>query len=168
MTTYTLTTEQTLRAPIDRTFTFFSNAANLEAITPPFLNFRILTVQPIQMRPGTLIDYSLKLHGLRLKWQSKITLWEPPTAGADGRKRAKFIDEQVRGPYALWIHQHTFEELVDDSGCLCTIVRDLVTYRVPGGPLGAPIHRWFVRPRLEQIFKFREDATKRLIEGSGE
>lgn len=160
MSEHTLTTEQVLHAPIDRVFAFFADAGNLEAITPEFLNFRILTPRPIAMHPGALIDYALTLNGLPMKWRTRISAWEPPATGPDGRRRARFVDEQLRGPYALWVHEHTFEELPDS---LATVVRDLVTYRVPGGILSAPVHRWFVRPRLEKIFAFRSDATERLI-----
>lgn len=147
---HTLTTSQVLRAPIERVFEFFSDASNLEAITPPFLNFRILTPLPIQMREGALIDYALKLHGLPIRWRTKITAWEP---------NRRFIDQQIKGPYSLWIHEHTFTPTPDGG----TLVKDTVTYAHPGGAL---VHKYFVRPRLEQIFAYRAEATIRLIEGA--
>lgn len=147
---FTLTTSQTLRAPIDRVFAFYADAGNLEAITPPFLNFRILTPRPIPMHEGALIDYALKLHGIPIRWRTRINVWEP------GKR---FIDEQIKGPYRLWVHEHTFEALPNNS----TLVRDRVTYAVPGGSL---VNRLFVRSRLDAIFAYRAQATQRLIEST--
>jgi ligand-binding SRPBCC domain-containing protein len=155
----TLTTSQTLRAPLDRVFEFFADAGNLEAITPPFLRFRIVTPSPIHMREGALIDYRLRLHGVPIRWRTRINAWEPPgtrPARADGVV-ARFIDEQIKGPYRLWVHEHTFTPV--DGG---TLVRDTVEYTVPMGFL---VHSWFVRPRLDQIFAYRAEATRKLIEG---
>src|SRR5918911_1052128 len=121
-----------LPAPRDRVFAFFADAANLEAITPPWLHFDVVTPAPIEIKPGTRIDYRLRLHGIPLRWQSEITTWEPPH---------RFVDQQRRGPYPLWVHEHTFLE--QNGG---TLVRDHVEYGVPGGTL---INRFLVRPDLE-------------------
>lgn len=119
-------------------FEFFSDASNLQEITPEWLDFRIVTPGPIVIRKGTLIDYRLKIHGWPMRWQSEITVWEPPH---------RFVDEQRRGPYRKWIHHHLFAE--KDGG---TEVRDEVEYAVPGGKL---IERLFVRRDIEAIFAFR-------------
>ena len=124
---YRLTTELRVAAPLDDVFAFFADAFNLEAITPPWLNFRVLTAPPIDMREETLIDYKLRLHGLPIRWRTRIEVWEPPL---------RFVDRQLRGPYRLWRHEHTFVAEGDE-----TLVRDQVDYRVPGGSL---IHRLFV------------------------
>ncbi|MDE2664313.1 MAG: SRPBCC family protein [Gemmatimonadota bacterium] len=137
---------QWVPSPLERTFAFFSDAHNLERITPPFVNFRVLTPPPIEMRVGTLIDYRLRLHGIPIRWQSEITHWDPPHG---------FIDEQRRGPYRKWIHEHRFE--AEDGG---TRVEDHVTYAVPGGAL---IDRWFVRPDLERIFEYRHSAISEVL-----
>lgn len=147
-----LHTEQVLRAPIDRVFAFFADAGNLEAITPPFLKFRILTPRPIPMHEGALIDYALKLHGVPIRWRTRINAWEP------GKR---FVDEQIKGPYLLWVHEHTFTPTADGG----TLVRDHVQYRVPGGALA---NRLFVRGQLDRIFAYRSEATKQLIEGKPE
>ena len=122
----------------DEVFAFFADAANLEAITPPWLNFSTITPAPIRMHAGTLIDYKLRLRGFPMRWRTKITEWEPPV---------RFVDEQIRGPYRQWIHEHSFEE--PDGG---TLVRDRVRYAVPFDFL---VHRWLVRPDLERIFAYR-------------
>ena len=125
-------------------FSFFADAANLNAITPSWLNFQITSPLPITMREGALIDYRLRVHGLPIRWRTKITKWNPPN---------DFVDEQVRGPYRLWIHEHTFES--HQGG---TLVRDRVRYATP---LDVLLHRTLVRPDIERIFKFRAEALKR-------
>jgi ligand-binding SRPBCC domain-containing protein len=139
-----LTTEMRLPYPRHQVFEFFADAGNLEAITPPWLHFQVLTPQPIAMAPGTLIDYRLRLHGVPLTWRTEIAVWEPPF---------QFVDQQLRGPYRLWHHRHTFEET--DAGTLC---RDVVDYAFFGGTL---IHNWLVRPDLERIFAYRHQQLLR-------
>jgi ligand-binding SRPBCC domain-containing protein len=137
--------EQLLPAAPDEVFDFFSDAHNLEAITPPWLQFRVVTADPIAMRPGTLIEYRLRLHRLPVTWLTRIESWLP------GRR---FEDRQLRGPYRLWHHTHTFEPC--HGG---TRVRDLVRYAMPLGPLGRLAHAAVVRRDLERIFDFRHDAV---------
>jgi ligand-binding SRPBCC domain-containing protein len=141
-----ITVEQWLPRPLVELFPFFADAANLERITPPWLGFHILTPPPIEMRPGALIDYRLRVRGIPLRWRTRIAVWEPP---------GRFVDEQVRGPYRRWVHEHTFVER--DGGALC---RDSVRYAVPGGEL---VHRWLVRPDVERIFAWRQQALARLF-----
>lgn len=133
-----LTAEQHFAGPPESVFEFFADAANLEAITPPWLNFQILTSLPIVMESGTLIDYRLRLHWIPVRWRTEIAEWEPPH---------RFVDQQLRGPYRLWRHTHTFEPTSDG-----TLMTDSVEYSVPGGRL---INRWFVEPDLRKIFSWR-------------
>ncbi len=133
-----------LPLPPGELFPFFTDADNLDAITPPWLHFHIVTSRPIEMRPGTLIDYKLGVRGLPLRWRTLIKEWQPPHF---------FVDEQVRGPYRQWIHTHTFEPR--DGG---TLARDHVCYAVPFDWL---LHRWFVRPDIEKIFQFRAEALRK-------
>lgn len=135
--------------PCDEVFAFFADASNLEAITPAFLRFRIITPTPIEMRPGARIDYALSLFGVPLRWRTRISVWEPG---------ARFVDEQEAGPYALWRHTHTFEP--DGEA---TLVRDVVEYAVPLGPLGRIADALFVERALRRIFDFRRDAIARLL-----
>lgn len=127
-----------LPRPRDEVFAFFADAGNLESLTPPWLNFRILTPRPIAMSAGALIDYRIRLRGVPLRWRTLISAWEPCE---------RFVDEQIRGPYRLWRHEHRFIEV--DGGTLCT---DRVEYRVPIDRL---VHGWMVRPDLDRIFEFR-------------
>lgn len=142
----TLEVEQWLPRPRDEVFPFFADAFNLERITPPLLRFRVVSTSPIEMRQGTLIDYRLRIHGLPVRWQSEITIWEPPH---------RFVDEQRRGPYRQWWHEHSFEER--DGGTVC---RDVVRYAAPGGTL---VHRWLVEPDVRRIFEFRRAELARIF-----
>ena len=141
---------QRLAAPPGEVFEFFADALNLEAITPAWLSFRVITPGPIEMRPGALIEYRLRLHGVPVRWLTRIEVWEP------GRR---FVDVQVRGPYRLWHHTHTFEP--DGSGG--TLVRDSVRYALPLGPLGGLAHRLFVARDLRRIFDHRLASVSKVM-----
>ena len=147
---HTLRREQTLPGSPDDVFPFFADAGNLEAITPPELSFDIVTPRPIDMHVGTLIEYRLKLHGLPISWLTRIEVWEPGV---------RFVDQQLRGPYALWHHTHEFEATEDGA----TLMRDTVRYALPFGPLGELAHRLLVRRDLERIFAFRAAEVARRI-----
>lgn len=141
--------EQIVSRPLPEVFAFFARAANLERITPPWLNFRLLTPEPIEMAPGTLIDYRLRLHGLPLRWTSRIELWEA---------ERRFLDEQVRGPYRLWRHLHEFVPIGHS-----TSVRDQVEYALPLGRLGDAVALAAVRRDLVRIFDYRRAAVARAL-----
>jgi ligand-binding SRPBCC domain-containing protein len=141
----------TARVPLARVFRFFEDARNLERITPPWLNFRIVDPDGIQMRNGAEIDYVIRWMGLRLKWKTVITDYEPPL---------KFVDEQARGPYSFWRHTHTFEET--NAG---VVIRDCVEYRLPLGVFGHLAHALVVRRQLREIFHFRQTAIARILPG---
>jgi ligand-binding SRPBCC domain-containing protein len=146
VTVHVLERSQRLALPAARAFAFYADALNLEAITPPWLAFRVVTAGPIEMSPGTLIDYRLRLHGIPVRWRTRIEAWEPP---------ARFVDAQVSGPYALWEHTHTFEP----DGDHAVVIRDRVRYALPFGPLGRLAHALFVRRDLERIFDYRRRAV---------
>jgi ligand-binding SRPBCC domain-containing protein len=147
---HTLLREQLLDGTPEAVFGFFADAGNLEAITPPWLAFHIVTPRPIAMGPGTLIEYRLKLHGLRISWLTRIEVWEPGV---------RFVDEQLRGPYALWHHTHEFEPAPDGR----TLMRDTVRYALPLGPFGLAAHALLVRRDLERIFDHRRLAVARRV-----
>jgi ligand-binding SRPBCC domain-containing protein len=132
--------------PRPEVFAFFADAGNLEELTPSFLGFQILTPQPVEMRPGALIDYRIRLSGFPMKWRTEISAWEPPH---------RFVDEQLKGPYRLWIHEHTFEE--DGDG---TVVIDFVRYAVPFGTLA---NRLLVARDVRKIFAYREQRLKEIF-----
>jgi ligand-binding SRPBCC domain-containing protein len=144
---------QRVELPIDEAFDFYGDAHNLERITPPLLKFEVTTPGPIEMGVGTLIEYRLKLHRVPVRWRTRIEAWEPPV---------RFVDAQVKGPYTLWEHTHTFEE--DGPGA--TIIRDRVRYSIPFGPLGEVADRLLVQRDLKQIFDYRRDAVAREL-GAG-
>ncbi|MGD0713265.1 MAG: SRPBCC family protein [Gaiellaceae bacterium] len=137
--------------PREDAFAFFADAYNLEALTPPWLHFRILTPRPIPIEEGATIEYVLTTHRLPVRWRTEIVEWEP------GRR---FVDRQVEGPFRLWEHTHTFEE--QQGG---TLIRDTVLYRMPYGVLGAIAHRVLVARDLERVFDYRRDAVDRLLGG---
>jgi ligand-binding SRPBCC domain-containing protein len=141
--------EQVVRRPLSEVFEFFVRAENLERITPPWLRFRMLTPEPIEMGVGTLIDYRLRLHGLPLRWTSRIELWE---------QEHRFVDEQLHGPYRFWRHLHEFVPV--DGG---TCVRDRVEYALPLGPLGELLGLPVVRRDLVRIFDYRRGTVARLL-----
>lgn len=146
----TLHREQRLDGTPEEVFPFFAEARNLEAITPPLLGFDVITPGPIEMHVGTLIEYRLKVHRVPISWLTSIQAWEPPH---------RFVDMQVRGPYALWHHTHTFEATGDGA----TLMRDVVRYSVGFGPLGELADRLFVARDVAAIFDFRAQATPALL-----
>jgi len=127
-------------------FDFFSDAFKLQEITPAWLNFRILTPAPIHIQEGCLIDYSIRLRGIPIRWQTEISSWDPPCS---------FTDQQIRGPYQLWEHLHTFETVPEG-----TLAVDEVHYRVFGGRL---VNKLFVQKDLQRIFEFRQQKMQELF-----
>lgn len=127
--------------PLPEVFAFFADARNLQQITPPWVDFHIVTPLPIGMRPGALIDYRLKVHGVPVRWRTEISAWQPP---------GMFVDTQLKGPYWRWVHTHRFRETPGG-----TFVEDDVDYAVPGG---WPVDRLFVRRDLRAIFLHRQRA----------
>lgn len=149
MAEYILKRELTLDLPRDEVFDFFADAGNLERITPPELNFHIITPQPIDIRKGALIDYKLRIRGLPVKWRTEISVWDPPH---------EFVDQQLKGPYKQWIHTHTFTELESNK----TLIEDEVRYRLPMEPLGDIAHFFVVR-ELNYIFDYRQKAVAEIL-----
>lgn len=141
--------KQVINTSRDRLFDFFADARNLETLTPPELNFKITTPEPIEIQKGTIIDYQLKLRGFPIKWKTEITQWNPPF---------DFIDLALRSPYKQWIHLHTFTEGENGE----TIMEDLVRYRLPFEPFGDLAH-FYVKSELNYIFEYRRKTVEKLF-----
>lgn len=146
MRVHTLGREQVVPRPLDEVFAFFERPENLERITPDWMRMQFLTPAPIPMHAGSAIDYVVRVHRVPLRWTTLITEYDPPH---------RFVDVQLRGPYAFWHHTHTFEKT--DGG---TIIRDAVRYALPFGPMGEVAHALFVRRDLNAIFAYRERAIE--------
>ncbi len=153
MSIHVLERSQRVEVPVEQAFDFYVDALNLEPMTPPWLHFEVTTPGELRLRQGTLLDYKLRLHGVPVRWQTRIETWEPPL---------RFVDTQRKGPYSLWEHTHLFEK----DGETATIIHDRVRYAIPLGPLGALAHLLFVRRDLRRIFDYRREAvSERLVLG---
>jgi ligand-binding SRPBCC domain-containing protein len=152
MKVYSLVKQQLVKKSLEDVFPFFERPENLEALTPPNLGFFILTPSPIRMKTGALIDYTIRLMGVNMRWSTLITDYEPPF---------RFVDEQLKGPYSYWHHTHTFRE-TDDG----TWIMDEVRYVVPLGLLGRILHGVFIRRMLEKIFTHRAEVIRSIFETS--
>jgi ligand-binding SRPBCC domain-containing protein len=142
--TFSLERTQVVPAPIDEAWAFYCEPANLEAITPPWLRFRIVEV-PDHLGAGALIRYRLRLFGVPIRWLTEIRRWQPPRT---------FVDVQLRGPYLLWEHTHRLSPVLGG-----TEIHDHVDYRVPGGRAANLV----VRPLLDAIFDYRARRTAELL-----
>ena len=144
---FELTDRFVVSADLTRTWEFFSAAENLAAITPPWLRFEVRTPPPVRVGPEALLDYTIRWAGIPVRWRTKIIDWSPPR---------QFIDIQVRGPYALWLHQHTFREAEGGTGTECA---DRVVYALPVPFIGTIVHAAVVRRQLTEIFRYRRTVV---------
>lgn len=149
MKIYMLRREQIIHRSLDEVFAFFERPDNLADITPPKMGFNILTPQPLEMRAGAVFDYVVTIMGINQFWRTLIEQYDPPHS---------FVDIQLSGPYRLWHHTHQFES--HEQG---TLVRDIVRYILPFGPVGRLAHPLVVRPQLERIFTFRNRAIDAIF-----
>lgn len=156
MRIFTLEREQVLPAGPEDVFPFFADARNLEAITPPLLRFEVVTPGEVPMQVGTLIQYRLTLRGIGVNWLTSIQEWDPPH---------RFVDVQVRGPYALWHHTHEFAA---SDGGKATIMRDTVRYAIGFGPFGAVAARAFVHRDVAKIFEYRQAAVVNALSSAAD
>ncbi len=148
MPIYLLQTQTTLPLDVQRVFAFFSDARHLDRITPAWLHFETKTQPPFGMRPGTRLEFRIRLHGVPMRWVSEITEWNPPH---------QFVDEQRHGPYRWWMHTHTFRRTPDGSG---TEMEDTVHYSAPGGRL---LHALLIGRDLRRIFRYRDHALREAL-----
>jgi hypothetical protein len=146
--TYRVSSDEWIDRPLEEVFDFFSRAENLQQLTPPWLNFRFLQL-PDKMQAGALIQYALNVRGIPIRWTTQITEWNPPHS---------FVDIQLKGPYALWKHEHTFA--AEREG---TRIKDKVTYALPFGFLGALVHWAFVKKDLHTMFAYRRQRVEEIF-----
>lgn len=146
---FTLRQQQWVHRPVNEVFAFFADARNLEAITPPWLGFRILSASSGTISKGTEIRYRLNLHGIPMHWLTVIRTWNPPHL---------FVDQQAAGPYRLWHHTHTFEAHGNR-----TRMKDVVRYTLPFGALGLVVHALKVRSDVRKIFDYRRQRIEELF-----
>jgi ligand-binding SRPBCC domain-containing protein len=142
MTIHTLHRRQEVPAPLEEVWPFFATPENLEEMTPDALRMTIITPKPLVMKDGALFDYVVQTHGVPMRWTTYIADYAPPH---------RFVDVQLKGPYSLWHHTHTFESLPNGG----TAIEDTVRYAMPFGPLGAIAHALLVKRDLESIFAYR-------------
>lgn len=151
MRVHVLHREQVLPHPPATVFPFFADASNLESITPPLLRFRVVSSSPGSISAGSELDYRLRIHGIPVRWRTRIDDWSPPH---------RFVDTQVRGPYALWHHTHCFQP----DGAGGTLMTDTVRYAIGFGPLGRLAHRLVVARDVDEIFDYRAQAIVPLLD----
>lgn len=147
--TYSLHAEQSVAAPIEKVFDFFTDVNNLARLTPSFVRFRILSAETKIIERGQHLEYEIRPLLLPLRWVSEITEFDPPF---------RFTDEQIKGPYRRWQHVHHFYPL--STG---TLIVDDITYDVGFGVLGRIIHRLLIRRQLEAIFAYRRMQLERYF-----
>lgn len=149
---YTLHTQQKLPISVEKAWSFFSNPKNLNTITPDSMKFKTLSGDEKEMFQGQIIHYKISPFPLiKMEWVTEIT---------HVKNKMFFVDEQRFGPYTFWHHKHFFTEI--DGG---VFMEDIVHYKVPFGIIGQLFHPLIVKPKLEEIFKFRK---QKLIELFGE
>ena len=151
MKIYELRTEITVKAPLEQVWAFFSNPKNLQRITPDYMGFQIVKCPEVEtIFNGMIIEYIVRpILNLPLKWVTEIKEVQPLVS---------FTDIQLKGPYALWHHFHSFEKINGH-----TKMADMVKYAMPLSILGNITHQLFVKKQLEEIFKYREVAVRTLF-----
>ena len=152
MKLYTLESNQFINKPIEEVFQFFSKPENLSVITPAKLGFKILSPNPIKMEVGRLIDYNIYLMGIPIHWRTLITDYEPPNM---------FVDQQIKGPYAMWHHTHTFHKVKGGVE-----IKDRIVYSIPFGFLGQLLNYLWIKRDLNNIFLHRKKVIDKLFENN--
>ena len=150
MKIYTLQKKQQLPISLDKAWEFLSNPKNLAIITPDYMSFEIISKIDRPLYTGQIIQYIVTpLLGIKTKWVSEITHIE---------EKKYFVDEQMYGPYTLWHHKHFVKEI--EGG---VELEDIIDYKVPLGILGQLVHPFLVKPKLEEIFNYRQEKLVALF-----
>ena len=150
MKVHRLNKKQKISKNISEVFDFFSRPENLSKITPKILGFNIMTPSPIKMKEGQLIDYTINILIFPIRWTTMITEYDPPH---------RFVDQQIKGPYSMWHHTHTFKEVDKNE----TLIEDVILYTMPLGPVGNIVHSLYVRRDLENIFRYRKKTINEIF-----
>lgn len=135
---------------VEEVFAFFYDVGNMQRITPCEIDFRVMTPLPMEMKKGAIVDYRLRLFGVPFNWRSEITHWEPPR---------KFVDEEVFGPYKMWVHTHNFWSHGEGA-----VVEDEILYRLPLPPFGEIAYP-LVWAELKRIMRYRRRMVRKLLVG---
>ena len=146
---FELEADQWVPQPREHVFPFFADPLNLERLTPPFLHFHVRSRTTPEVREGTLLIYTLRLHGVPVLWRTRIEEWHPPH---------RFVDVQLFGPYAEWHHTHMFE--ADRTG---TRLRDIVRYRMHFAFLQRSFLMSWVHRDVQHIFEYRQSVIAKLF-----
>ena len=149
MQPHTIIRKTIIKRPLEEVFQFFSKAENLNLLTPLELSFKILTPLPIKMQAGTLIDYRIKLNGIPFNWRTEISTWKVNEC---------FVDQQLKGPYKIWHHTHSFTAVKEG-----TLMIDEVKYLSPGWILEPLIEKFFIKKKVEGIFDYRNSKLKEIF-----
>ncbi len=150
MKVYRLQRSQFLSTDIHTAWKFFTNPEDLSKITPGYIEFRITKQTSSEMYPRMLLYYKIKpILKLPMTWVTEITQVYAPVW---------FLDEQRKGPYRMWRHQHIFKEV--NGG---VEMEDIVDYAMPLGLLGQFVHFFVVAKKLEGIFDFRREALEKIF-----
>lgn len=150
MKVYTLEKKQKVSRNILNVFNFFSKPENLSIITPKKLDFKITTSSPVDMKEGTLIDYTIKIMTVPVRWRTLISKYDPPNL---------FVDKQLKGPYLMWEHTHTFKKINNNE----TLIQDIVKYSLPYSFIGNIVNALYVKRDLKNIFSYRKEKIKEIF-----
>jgi len=147
---YQFKREQLVKTDMETCWKFFSSPANLQKITPSYMGFDVLTDVPETMYEGLMIAYRVRpLFGIPVEWITEIT---------HVKENQFFVDEQRKGPYKIWHHEHHFRETAEGI-----LMKDIVTYELPFGKLGKLAHPVLVKKKLEEIFDFRFKVVEEVF-----
>lgn len=151
MHVYKLECEMLIETSLQETFAFFQDPYNLKKITPPWMRFEVISKDRVEMKKGADIEYRIRWMGLPMYWKTVISEYEPPFL---------FVDEQAKGPYALWRHRHTFS--ASPAGAR---VGDHLEYALPLGWLGRLAHNVVVGRQFREIFAYRQEQLAKIFDG---
>jgi ligand-binding SRPBCC domain-containing protein len=157
MTDHVLERRVWVRAPRPEVFEFFADPRNLERVNPPRTTLRWLRPPPCRLSAGAVLDFDVRLSAIPVRWRVLVREFDPPY---------RFIDVQLRGPFARWEHRHRFvagPAEAGGAGDIGTWVEDRVTYRMPLGPLGAAAHALGAGRRITAMFEYREQRIRELL-----